>query len=124
VYRLLAGWTEERIEREAYRFKSVATTYGKTHLKDDAGRDLYLNELDIDDEEIFTRLSIINTNGRDHYFLDEIGKITFGVKTQKAWGRRYYWSSHKQGDVDITGQVINKRNQFGLMIVKSDIDLK
>ena len=97
IYNYPEFWTEARIKKEAYRFINVATTYGKTHLKDDDGKDLYLNELDIDDKEIFTRLSIIRTkNGQDHYFLNEIGKETYGVHTRKEWGRRYYWLSHKQ----------------------------
>jgi hypothetical protein len=96
IYHHPEFWSEDRIEREACRFINVATTYGKTHLKDAENSDLYLYELDIDDKEIFTRLSIIKINGTDHCFLGEIGKITFGVKTRKEWGRRYYWLSHKQ----------------------------
>jgi hypothetical protein len=97
IYNHPEFWTEDRIKREACRFINVATTYGKTHLKDEDGKDLYLNELDIDDKEIFTRLAIIRTrNGQDHYFLNEIGKETYGVHTRKEWGRRYYWLSHKQ----------------------------
>lgn len=89
-------WSKERLEREHWRFKNVATTYGKTRLKDEEGKDLYLKELDIDDEEIFTRLSIVKVKDKDHYFLDEIGRQTFGVQTRKKWGRRYYWFSHHQ----------------------------
>src|SRR5918994_5209013 len=89
-------WNKDRLEKERWRFKNVATTYGKTHLKDEERRDLYLYELDIDDEEIFTKLSIVRVNDKDHYFLDEIGMQTFGVQTRKRWGRRYYWLSHQQ----------------------------
>ena len=97
IYNHPEFWTEDRIKKEDWRFINVATTYGKTHLKDDDGKDLYLNELDIDDKEIFTRLAIIRTkNGQDHYFLNEIGKETYGAYTRKEWGRRYYWLSHKQ----------------------------
>ncbi len=97
IYNHPEFWNEDRIKKEAYRFINVATTYGKTHLKDDDGKDLYLNELDIDDKEIFTRLSIIRTrDGQDRYFLDEIGKETYGVHTRKEYGRRYYWLSSKQ----------------------------
>ena len=89
-------WNKDRLEKERWRFKNVATTYGKTHLKDEERRDLYLYELDIDDEEIFTRLSIVRVNDKDHYFLDEIGMQTFGIQTRKRWGRRYYWLSHQR----------------------------
>ena len=30
-------WTAQKIEQECYRFKNVATTYGKTHIKDEQG---------------------------------------------------------------------------------------
>ena len=63
IYNHPEFWTEDRIKKETYRFSNVATTYGKTYLKDDNGKDLYLSELDIDDEEIFTRLSIVSVNG-------------------------------------------------------------
>ena len=96
IYNHPEFWTEDRIKREAWRFINVATTYGKTHLKDDDGKDLYLNELDIDDKEIFTRLSIVVVNGQEHYFLDDMGKETFGVLTRKTWGRRLYWLGHQQ----------------------------
>jgi hypothetical protein len=33
-------WNEERLQREAWRFNNVATTFGKTHLKDEDGNDL------------------------------------------------------------------------------------
>lgn len=96
IYNHPEFWTEDRIKKEAWRFINVATTYGKTHLKDNDGNDLYLNELDIDDKEIFTQLSIVSIKDQDHYFLDDIGKETYGVHTRKEWGRRYYWLSHQQ----------------------------
>ena len=79
IYNHPEFWTEDRIKKEAHRFINVATTYGKTHLKDNDGKELYLNELDIDDKEIFTRLSIVVVNGQEHYFLDDMEKETFGV---------------------------------------------
>src|SRR5919197_4768830 len=38
-------WNEERLKRQASRFNNVATTFGKTRLKDENGSDLYLNQL-------------------------------------------------------------------------------
>jgi hypothetical protein len=48
IYSHSEFWNEERIKREAWRFENVATTFGRTHLKDENGNDLYLNQLDID----------------------------------------------------------------------------
>jgi hypothetical protein len=96
IYKHPEFWTEDRITDEAYRFQNAATTYGRSHIRDENGKDLFLNELDIDDKEIFTRLSIIPVKNVERYFLNEIGKETYGVKTRKKWGRRYYWLSHKQ----------------------------
>jgi hypothetical protein len=39
IYNHPEFWNEQRLEREAWRFNNVATTFGKTHLKDD----LYLS---------------------------------------------------------------------------------
>ncbi|CAN5359959.1 hypothetical protein BH18THE2_BH18THE2_37200 [soil metagenome] len=89
-------WTAQKIEQEYYRFKNVATTYGKTHVKDEQGRELYLNELDIDSEEAFSRLAIIHVKGKDYFFIDDMCKTTYVVKTRKKYGRRIYWLSHEQ----------------------------
>jgi hypothetical protein len=35
-------WTTELIKEEHYRFKNVATTFGKTSIKDEKGEYLYL----------------------------------------------------------------------------------
>jgi hypothetical protein len=51
-------WTDQRIVKEAWRFHNEATTFGKNNLKDEQNNDLYLNKLDIDSEEVFTRLQI------------------------------------------------------------------
>jgi putative DNA primase/helicase len=89
-------WTAEKLERENYRFKNVATTFGIASIKDEEGRDLYLNECDIDSKDVFDRLAIVRVNGRDYFFIDEMRKITFVVKTKKKYGYRFYWLSRKQ----------------------------
>jgi putative DNA primase/helicase len=89
-------WTAEKIETENYRFKNVATTFGITNIKDAEGEDLYLNECDIDSKEAFDRLAIVKVKGKDYFFIDEMCKITFVVKTKKKYGYRFYWLSHKQ----------------------------
>jgi hypothetical protein len=40
----------DKIIQESYKFKNVATCFGKTHLRDAEGRELYLNCLDIDSQ--------------------------------------------------------------------------
>jgi hypothetical protein len=89
-------WMTEKIERENYRFKNVATTFGITNIKDEEGRDLYLNECDIDSKEVFDRLAIVRVNGKAYFFIDEMRKKTFVVKTKKKYGYRFYWLSRKQ----------------------------
>jgi len=89
-------WTPEKITQEYHKFKNVATTFGITHLKDPEGKDLYLNELDIDSKEVYDRLAIIRVNDQELFFLDDMCKMTYVVKTKKQWGRRIFWLSHKQ----------------------------
>jgi P4 family phage/plasmid primase-like protien len=89
-------WNEERLEREAWRFNAVATTFGKTRLKDDNGNDLYLNQLDIDSEEVFTKLANIRIKDNEYFFIDQMCKITYITKTRKKWGYHMYWLSPKQ----------------------------
>jgi P4 family phage/plasmid primase-like protien len=97
VYNHPEFWNEERIKKEAYRFKNVATALGKTHLKRDDGSPLYINALDIDSEQVFTTLSrLSDRNGNDFYFIDEACKSTFVSKTKKKYGRHIFWLSSEQ----------------------------
>jgi P4 family phage/plasmid primase-like protien len=97
IYNQPEFWNEERIKKEAYRFKNVATALGKTHLKSDDGSPLYLNALDIDSEQVFTILSrLSDRNGNDFYFLNEICKSTFVSRTKKKYGRHIFWLSSEQ----------------------------
>lgn len=96
IYNHPEFWNKDRISREAWRFHNVATTYGKTHIKDEEGNNLYLNEFDIDSKEVFDRLAIVRVKDKDYFFIDEMCKITFVVKTKKKYGYRIYWLSHKQ----------------------------
>ena len=96
IYNHPEFWNKDRISREAWRFYNVGTTYGKTHIKDEQGNSLYLNEVDIDSKEVFDRLAIVRIKDKDYFFIDELCKITFVVKTKKEYGYRIYWLSHKQ----------------------------
>ncbi len=96
IYNHPEFWNKDRISKEAWRFHNIATTYGKTHIKDEEGNNLYLNEFDIDSKEVFDRLAIVQVKNKVYFFIDEMRKITFVVKTKKKYGYRIYWLSHKQ----------------------------
>jgi P4 family phage/plasmid primase-like protien len=96
IYNHPEFWNEERLKREAWRFNAVATVFGKTRLKDDNGNDLYLNQLDIDSEEVFTKLANIRIKDNEYFFIDQMCKITYITKTRKKWGYHIYWLSSKQ----------------------------
>ena len=95
IYHHPEFWNKERLTKEAWRFHNVATTFGKTHLKDEQGNDLYLNKLDIDSDEVFTRLANIGIKDKDYFFIDDMCKTTYVTKTHKKWGRHIFWLSHK-----------------------------
>jgi hypothetical protein len=88
-------WTTEKIA-QLNNIKNVATTFGKTHLQDSEGNDLYLHELDIDSKEVYDRLAVIRVKEEDRFFIDEMCKLTYAVKTRKKYGVRIFWLSHKQ----------------------------
>src|SRR5215510_9732673 len=115
-------WTEERLRKEAHRFKNVATALGKTHLKTEDGSPLYLCALDIDSEQVFTILSRLESakNGNDFYFLATACKSTFGSKTKKKFGLHIFWLSTKQHKQILTcdcknGSEFEIKTEFGLM---------
>lgn len=90
-------WAEERLRKEAYRFKNVATLPGETRLKTKDGKPLYLNILDIDSESVYTILCrLIGSDGKDLYFIDRSCKSTFVSKTKNSYGRHIFWLSDKQ----------------------------
>jgi hypothetical protein len=96
IYENPGYWTEEKIQKSHHLFHNVATVFGKSHIKDKDGRDLYLNEIDIDSESVFRRLARIIHNDKEVYLIDELCKSTYVVKTRKKFGYRIFWFSHKQ----------------------------
>ena len=60
IYNNPESLTEENLRQNRHLFYSVATILGKSHIKDEHGRDLFLNCLDIDSDDVFTRLAIIS----------------------------------------------------------------
>jgi hypothetical protein len=91
-------WSSERFVREAHKFQNVATCFGKTHLKDDKGEDLYLNCLDIDSDNVYKILFNLKngTTGKEYSFIAEAMEKTHVTKTRKPNGFHIYWLSHKQ----------------------------
>lgn len=57
IYNHPEFWSKERIIKEAGRFSNVATTLGRTHLKDEDGNMLFVECLDIDSQNIYDILS-------------------------------------------------------------------
>src|SRR5829696_6015969 len=91
-------WTPERLKQEAHKFKNVATVFGKTYLRDEQGRELYLNVLDIDSDIVYDILfNLENGNTGNRYsLLPKLQRITFVTKTRKKNGFHVSWLSHKQ----------------------------
>jgi P4 family phage/plasmid primase-like protien len=98
IFRNPNYWTAETLKQQAYKFKNVATVFGKTHIKDKEGRDLYLNCLDVDSDRVYDILfNLENSNTKQKYSLiPKLQKVTFVTKTRKKNGFHIYWHSHTQ----------------------------
>ena len=97
-------WThEKKLTKEVAKFKNVATALGKTRLSNERGP-LYLNDLDIDSDEVYKILfRLQNFNGESEYsFIPLMQERSFVVKTRKPNGFHIYWLSHKQHEPILT----------------------
>ena len=73
------GWDRQKDNKDT-EFPNVATCFGKSPTKDEKGQTLDLNCLDIDSDEVFTRLAIIyDDKGKHRFFIDELCKITYVI---------------------------------------------
>jgi hypothetical protein len=111
-------WSDEKLVAESWKFKNVATVFGKTHLKDSEDRDLYLNDFDCDSEPVYnilttpidaisdsrlksklqelcSKFGLDMTTGKVSLF-DCLRAITVVVKTRKPNGFHAFWLSHTQ----------------------------
>lgn len=90
-------WTPERLRKESHKFKNVATVFRRTHLKDEQGRDLFLNCLDIDSDNVYNILFHLQNRdtSQKYSFLPLMQRVTFVTKTHKRTGFHIYWLSHK-----------------------------
>jgi P4 family phage/plasmid primase-like protien len=87
------GWDREKIQET--EFPNVATCFGKSSVKDEDGQILYLNCLDIDSDEVFSRLAMIcDDKDKQRFVIDELCGVTYVTRTRKKIGRHIYWLSH------------------------------
>src|SRR5689334_21180387 len=56
IYNNIEFWSTEKLREYEGKFLNTATTFGKSHIKDDQGKDLFLFCLDIDSDEILERI--------------------------------------------------------------------
>jgi DNA polymerase elongation subunit (family B) len=87
IYNDIAYWTTNLIKEEHHRFKNVATTFGRTYIKNENGQYLYLHGLDIDSDNVLRILFDL---------VEELKSKTFITKSKKDCGYHVYWLSHKQ----------------------------
>ncbi len=106
------------------KFKNIASTIGKTHIRDPNGRDLFLNALDVDSEYVSNVLNLridefstihnkaepklkefiesMNLQGKDvkqinkKSLLEILKDQTYVTKTRKPYGYHIWWLSHVQ----------------------------
>ncbi len=101
------------------KFTNIASTVGKTHLKDSEGKELYLQVLDCDSEYIYDiitkrtiaklplekfhnfykdclRTAADGTDFNKSTLFDVLKKITFITKTREPYGLHIWWLSHNQ----------------------------
>jgi P4 family phage/plasmid primase-like protien len=104
VYENPKYWSPERLARESHKFKNIATCFGKSHLKDEQGKDLYLNCLDIDSDNVyFILFNLANDKtGQDYSMIAQAQQSTFVTKTKKKNGFHIYWLSHKQNEAIVS----------------------
>ena len=104
-------WSEEKIKDSANKFHNVATTFGKTNIKDTDGSDLYLHCLDIDSPEVLKRVQ--------HLLEQEWKFKTFVTKTQKDCGYHIYWFEHRGYNIQIVTEQCKKGYEFEIKCGKA-----
>ena len=126
IYENTDYWKESDFTNQAItsKFKNVASTVGKTHLKDPNGNDLFLNVLDVDSEYVSNVLHVSidkllvlhnkvdlkfkefieckNLQGKDEEQINKKSLLeiliyhTYVTKTRKPYGYHIWWLSHIQ----------------------------
>lgn len=121
-------WQEDNFKdpKVCVKFVNVASTFGRTHLKDSKNHELFIQAIDIDSENVFKLLNTVIKNlytnekirtalddlmiqfniSKDEFMnltlLDLCKKITFVTKTKKPYGYHIWWLSHQQNKSILT----------------------
>jgi Bifunctional DNA primase/polymerase, N-terminal len=104
-------WSIQKIREHTDKFYNVATTFGKSHVKDAHGKELYLYCLDIDSDEVLERVQVL---------LEQEWKFkTFVTKTQKDCGYHVYWFEHSSENAPIITEDCKKGFEFEIKCGKS-----
>ena len=104
-------WSIEKIRECTDKFYNVATTFGKSYLKDAQGKELYLHCLDIDSDEVLNRVQSL---------LEQEWKLkTFVTKTQKDCGYHVYWFECSSENSPIVTEDCRKGYEFEIKCGKS-----
>jgi hypothetical protein len=104
-------WSTDRLKEYADKFYNISTTFGKSHLKDADGKELYLHCLDIDSEQVLDRVQ--------HLLEQEWKHKTFVTKTQKDCGYHIYWFEHDSENVPVGTEYCRKGFEFEIKCDKS-----
>lgn len=85
------GWSREELSQHYSEFANIATCFGKSHVKDQDGKELYLNCVDIDSQKVYYELF-----NQKRSFTAWASENTYCTKTRKPNGWHVYWLSHEQ----------------------------
>jgi hypothetical protein len=111
VYSNLTFWSAEKLKEYEDKFYNVATTFGKSHINDAQGKELYLHCLDIDSEQILERVQPL--------LEQEWIPKTFVTKTQKDCGYHVYWFEHNSENAPVITEDCKKGFEFEIKCGKS-----
>jgi hypothetical protein len=104
-------WSIEKISENANKFYNIATTFGKSHVKEAEGKELYLHCLDIDSDNVLKRVQVL---------LEQEWKFkTFVTKTQKDCGYHVYWFEDGSENAPIVTEDCKKGFEFEIKCGKS-----
>ena len=103
-------WSDDKFRLHQNKFYNVATTFGRSHLRDMGGKELYLHCLDIDSEEVLNRVLTL---------LEQWKAATFVIKTQKDCGYHVYWFEHSDVQDPILKEYCKKGCEFEIKCGKA-----
>src|SRR5215211_807054 len=104
-------WSIEKIREYTDKFYNISTTFGKTHVKDAQGKELYLHCLDIDSDEVLKRVQDL--------LEQEWNFKTFVTKTQKDCGYHVYWFEYNSENSPVVTEDCRKGYEFEIKCGKS-----